>query len=153
MTDVENIVENIIVGECFGTSDHQIIRWDLTISDIKQTSKDVRYNYFKADYDNIRKCIINKNLMSKITGLNVENSWKVFIQSMQEVIEGQVPIQKNWNNKNPWMTRLIIKKQRAKCKVWKKYRDLNCTIRRDNSNTEKIKELKEKYKKKRNEVK
>ena len=50
------MVEDLEVGELFGTSDHQIIRWKFVAGkeNIKIVNKIV-LNYFKADYDKMRE--------------------------------------------------------------------------------------------------
>ena len=52
-TSVKNMTENLSVGEHFGTSDHQIIRWNMLAYKVIQ--KQIKsYNYNKGDYDKIR---------------------------------------------------------------------------------------------------
>ena len=47
------MIKNLSVGEHFGTSDDQIIRWNMLAYKIIQ--KEIkRYNYNKGDYDKIR---------------------------------------------------------------------------------------------------
>ena len=47
------MIENLFVGEHFGTSDHQIIKWNMPAYKVIQ--KQIKsYNYNKDDYDKIR---------------------------------------------------------------------------------------------------
>jgi hypothetical protein len=52
-TTEENMVENLSVGEPFGTSDHQIIRWVFlaTRDDVLNKDSVKMRDYFKADFD------------------------------------------------------------------------------------------------------
>jgi len=49
------MIQNLSVGEHFETSDHQVIRFDLLSKKIENKASIVRYDYFRADYDEVRK--------------------------------------------------------------------------------------------------
>jgi len=53
----ENMIENLVVGENFGTSDHQIIRWNmLACKKLQRDNKN--YNCAKVNYDIMRHEIV-----------------------------------------------------------------------------------------------
>ena len=41
LTSDKDLIDNLTVGECFGTSDHQIVRWELVINDVRQSCTDI----------------------------------------------------------------------------------------------------------------
>lgn len=118
----ENLVEEVSVGEHFHTSDHQVIRWSTLIKDGgKYPLHPGRRNYFRADYEAIRKEIAELDILGQIRGLGVEESWKVFREKMEAVIRTRIPLQKQSGKKRPWVTRKVIRTRRAKAKAWNKY--------------------------------
>mgnify|MGYP006048081585 CR=1 FL=1 len=54
-TTEENMVENLVVGEPFGSSDHQIISWNFVRCKLKSCEEHVNLNYFKVDYEQMRQ--------------------------------------------------------------------------------------------------
>src|SRR5688572_432048 len=75
----ENMVENVSVGEHYNTSDHQVIRWVLVMEQIQEVKAYVkRTNFFKADYKLVRKRLREKDLVSAIKGMGVNDAWMKF---------------------------------------------------------------------------
>ena len=65
----ENMIENLSVGEHFGTSDHQISKWNMLAYKVIQ--KQIKsYNYTKKDYDKIRDEAGSINWNEMATGNN-----------------------------------------------------------------------------------
>ena len=156
LTTEENIIENVSVGEPFSTSDHQIVRWELSWDEIEEVKAyQDRYNFFRGDYERARNKIREKDLMEKIRGIGVEKSWNTFLQCMTEVIQETVPKHRKLNKRKPWMTRTVQRKRRAKNKAWKMYQQIKKTVdtRSDTETALKLKKLKSKYDQKRNEAK
>jgi hypothetical protein len=54
LTSEENMVDNVMVGEPFGSSDHQIIRWDFVACREGNKEEVKIYNFLKADYEQMR---------------------------------------------------------------------------------------------------
>ena len=77
-TSEEHMIEELNVGEPFGTSDHQIIRCKLIVSKSNEIldSKPV-LSYFKADYNVIRENLKADDLFGKIREKNIEESWNI----------------------------------------------------------------------------
>ena len=51
------MIENIRVGEPFGTSDHQIIRWNFLANKDFKNSESKKLNYFKGDNESEARCV------------------------------------------------------------------------------------------------
>ena len=72
----ENMVEELEVGESFGSSDHQIIRFKLIIAKINSASNNTkRHDYFKANYDQIRVACTEIDWGAVIQGKDVDSDW------------------------------------------------------------------------------
>ena len=121
----ENMIENLMVGEPFGTSDHQIIRWTFVASKEIITNETVikTYDYFKGDYDKIREEIKTFNWDMIVGGKNVEEDWCNVKELLINMREKWVPIKKNKNAKCKWVTKAVVRSRRAKIRAWKKFQD------------------------------
>jgi len=152
----EDMIEDVQVGERFGSSDHQIIRFNTVLEhEVEVTAYQKRYNYHRADYDKVRSKIREKNLTNRLAGLGIQEKWKQFVSCMNEVVEETVPTIRRNNKKCPWVNKEVQKARRAKIKAWKRMQ----TIRRSNLSTtgpnaaRQLEEATEKYVKKRNMAK
>ena len=126
LTTEENMVENLAVGEPFGGSDHQIIRWDLIAckeSNRAESEPVKRYDYFKADYDKIREDAKQIDWETIMNGENVELAWDGFKLSMQTLGDKWIPLKQQQQNKCKWVNRTVVKARRAKAKAWNKFRN------------------------------
>ena len=73
-TSEENMIENLSVGEHFGSSDHQIIGWNMLAYKVMQ--KEIKSNnYNKGNYDKMRDEVGSINWNEIVTGNNVESDW------------------------------------------------------------------------------
>jgi hypothetical protein len=118
----DNLVENILVGENFGTSDHKIIRWTVELEEHRAEEKNMKwYNYFKADFNLVRSKIKEKELKSKLKGLGVNESWNELVKCLTQVMVETIPKGTRMTKKRPWVTRKVQRTRRAKYKAWKKY--------------------------------
>ena len=78
MTTEENMVEDVTVGEHFGTIDHQIVRWNLPIGKERaDNGSNKLYSFFKADNDVITNTLTKVDLTWKTIDINVKESWEI----------------------------------------------------------------------------
>jgi ribonucleases P/MRP protein subunit RPP40 len=123
LTSEENMVENLRVGEPFGTSDHLIIRWDFAAcrENIKEDIK--THDYFRTDYDQLREEAKLINWDRIVEGKSVETDWEKFKLKIGDLRDKWVPFKKARAGKCKWVTRLVTKCRRAKNKAWYKYKE------------------------------
>ena len=122
LTSEENMIENLSVGERFGTSDHQIIRWNMLAC--KEIQKEIKsFNYNKGDYDNMRveAGLIKWNEV--VTGNNAEIDWSRFKKIVEKMREKFIPFKNSKIKQSKWITRSVIKCRRAKNKAWVKFKE------------------------------
>ena len=119
----ENMIEELKVGEPFGTSDHQIIRWQLVAYSgrIKHVAKNKTHNYFKANYDQMREEANAINWSAVIRGLDCEEDYLNFKLEMNRMRDKFVPLNRKKIGKCMWVTKAVVKARRAKIKSWKKF--------------------------------
>ena len=126
-TSEENMVEDLIVGEPFVSSDHQIIRWNFIAckeNDDPSTEK-IRLDYFRADYDKLRAEAKIRKWDNIISGSNVQLDWSRFKETLEDLRDKGIPLKKHKNGKCKWVNRAVIKSRRAKNKAWIKYKKTN----------------------------
>ena len=116
-----SFVQNVTVGEPFATSDHQIIRFDLVVSKEVNKSSVLGYNYFKADYNEIRDNVMLRTWENLINDTDVEKSWKLLKNELLDVRNAFVSINRQNKNKSKWVTKEVVRCRRAKKKAWNKY--------------------------------
>ena len=124
------MIEELDVGEPFGTSDHQIIRCKLIVSKSHEIidSKPV-LNYFKADYSAIRENLKADDLVGKIHEKNVEENWYIIKSKIEQIKDQFIPVRLKSKGKCSWSTRETTKCRRAKVKAWTKF----CKLRSDDA--------------------
>ena len=141
-----DLVENVEIGEKFVTSDHQIIRFNVITSFVKEMDMKF-FNYSKGDYVKANRLAKLKNWNILISN-NVNESWDRIKTVLLGIRNECIPFIKKNRTKCKWATRKVIKCRRAKCKAWKTYcRTKESAI--NNQNNTKTNELYEKYKVKR----
>ena len=124
LTSEENMVENLSVGEHFGTSDHQIIRWDFSACKevLKKTCEfGKRHDYFKADYDKMREDAREIDWARVMKGEDIETRWEGFKNSLETLRVKWVPLKLDRNKKCKWVNRAVVRARRAKIKAWNIY--------------------------------
>lgn len=123
LTSEENMIDNVTVGEPFGSSDHQIIRFDFIACKESSTAETKTHDYFKADYEQMREDSKIINWEGKGMGVDVEVDWNCFKLEIAKLRDKYVPYKQNRNNKCRWVNKSVIKSRRAKNKAWVKYTD------------------------------
>ena len=116
-----SFVHNIYVGEPFETSDHQTVKFDLVlaIDEIRKTKES--YNYFKADYDQIRDYVKSRNWDKMGENCGIEEFWVYLKTELLELRDKFVPQHNVKKSKCKWVTQAVEKSRRAKKKAWDRY--------------------------------
>ena len=112
-TSDDNLVENLAVGEHFGDSDHNIIRFDIiTSSKIKENNVFIP-NFNRANFEEIRNKLREVNWSDILLNLDTDDKWKLLKKNLLEIIDKFVPKKKIRSNCRPqpkWFNREISSK-------------------------------------------
>ena len=81
LSDKEEIIENLKIGDKLGASDHNSILFNITCQFEKEEVNQQRLNFYKADYRLIREYMSQIN-WSEMNGLNTADSWNFFIEKI-----------------------------------------------------------------------
>jgi len=115
-----SLIDNISVDEPFETSDHQIVTFSLATRELSRKQTKQIYNYFKADYDQMRQYARNKNWGS-LDGITAEEIWTKLHGDVIEIRNKFVPLSKPKTSKCKWVTRRVKKLRVAKKRAWLNY--------------------------------
>ncbi|MGK2860350.1 MAG: endonuclease/exonuclease/phosphatase family protein [Chitinophagaceae bacterium] len=116
-----SLIENVIVGEPFETSDHQVIRFNLVGKRVLSVQVKKYFNYFKADYDAIRFYARSRNWESTLGNSNVDEIWQALKMDLVDIRNKLVPLSKPRRSKCKWVTKTVTKLRKAKKNAWIKY--------------------------------
>lgn len=119
----EDLVQEVTVGEPFATSDHNVVKFNIIIKGDSNYSENKTFNYYNADYNEIRNYAITLNLEEKINlySGNVDKAWNIIKDDIIQMRNKFIPLKKASKNKSKWVTRKVTRSRRAKKKAWNKY--------------------------------
>lgn len=121
-----SIIENLSVGENFGLSDHNTIRFSILAQSCRKASPIQRYNYFKAEYSLIRQNVSERGWGSLIQCQNVDIIWDQIkfdlLDLRNNFVNKKSRVKKNRSN---WITPHITKLRKIKKSAWLKYQKSN----------------------------
>ena len=127
-TDQEGMVDELLVGEPLGKSDHVTITWKYLYEDPKcSAGEDSRttapkYNYRKGKYPDMKAQLRVVNWCD-MDEMNVEEAWIFIKKILGENVRAYVPTFKKMKSKPKakWWTKELTKEVRRKYKIWKEY--------------------------------
>jgi exonuclease III len=118
-----SIIQNIYIGEPFETSDHQLIRFKIMAKKLNTKTINRKYNYYKADYSEIRKEVQSKSEEVELEKMGLEYKW-VNMKSVLSLVRNKfIPLSKTRENKCKWVTKTVTRCRKAKKKAWLKYKN------------------------------
>ena len=117
-----NMIDKLVVQEPFGTSDHNVITFDL-VCDVEIIDWKVEYyGYRNGDYAGMRKFLDQTEWDSLMDKDNVKTMWNVFKQKIHEAVEIFVPKKTRKKRKKPmWWNWNVYSARKRKLRWWKKY--------------------------------
>jgi ribonucleases P/MRP protein subunit RPP40 len=126
LSNEEQLIQKIEVGEHFSTSDHQVIRLELMVGNKKRVKEEnvIYYDYFQANYEEIRKQVSSINWETVIQGQSIEEDWNRFKEKLNEVIEKWIPKKVKKRSKCKWANKYTTRCRREVIKSWKRYKKL-----------------------------
>lgn len=125
----DNIVDEIQVCEPFETSDHQIIRFEITVATkIKVKSKQTKYNYFKVNYDQVREHAgtlewenNDQQDVNNDSEIKVNQLWHGIKSNVIHLRDKFVKTKQGKSKKNLWCNSETAACRLAKKKAWNTY--------------------------------
>ena len=119
-----NQITNVKVGEKFGTSDHNIIEFEIKTKDSPSVWKSKYRDYRKADYSKIKEDIQSD---SYATDENADTNtlWNNFKEKISKVVEENIPLKERRSGKPKpmWWNRKIRRLRKNRLKWWNRYKE------------------------------
>ena len=119
-----NQIRNVNVKEKFGTSDHNIIEFEIETKQKPACWKTKYRDYRKADYSKIRADIEAEGYR-KEDSADTNLLWNNIKEKLKEVVERNIPLKERTQGKPPkpmWWNRKIHRLRRNRLKWWNKYK-------------------------------
>ena len=121
----ENLVNNVVVGPEFSSSDHRIVTFDIRITEDKVNESSEKIPDFRrADFNKLRSLLANVNWNEILTSHNIEESWKRFTDIFNSTVKSCVPFKNRRslkNDKPKWWNSQIKNSLLAKKRAYVKY--------------------------------
>ena len=120
-----SIIENVTINEPFSTSDHQTFSFCLKGGSNKQKKNAPNFNYFKADYNQIRNKINELGWEELLGWDNVDDIWVRLKSNLLDLRDKFIGRKRNQKVKCKWLTKEVQRLREAKKKAWIKYQKSN----------------------------
>jgi len=118
----EEIIQDLEIGEPFETSDHQMIRFSVKCKwDCKRENK---YDYFKANYLEIREYANGNNLFMpscEDNANNVDVLWNNISVGLNKIRNGYIKLKPKNKDRSKWSTKKVKSRRLAKKAAWNMY--------------------------------
>ena len=124
LSRASNMVDNVQVFGKLGTSDHEMIAFDVVGSHYVTKSSEVVPNFSRADIDGISTYFSNIDWDILFHGLCATDCWNSFLGKVNYVISNFVPVRKRQrkSQRPPWMSKDLFREIRKKRKLWRRYK-------------------------------
>ena len=116
----KNLVERVVVREHLGTSDHNMIEFDLVAKKCIKDTHVQHFNFHKANYKLITEAAVSKH-WEEITLDSANDLWLSIKNYIVMIRNELVPRASKRKFECKWTTKASRKCRRAKIKAWNKY--------------------------------
>jgi len=121
LTTEINMIENLVVMDPLGKSDHNTLVFDL-VTQTYIKNKIQSYIYHKGDYNSMRNAVMGIEWNELFKGKDANQCWELFKIKIVEVIELYVPKStRNKRRKSMWINRKTQKLLKKKYSFWKRF--------------------------------
>ena len=121
-TDVPDKILNIETVGNLGSSDHSVIRLDISFTSNFNFSCDKILDWKNADIEGLDEFLQEVNWTEHLGNLDTEQSWSFFKDKIDEGIDTFIPkMARRKKNRPCWIDNKVNKLSRRKQKLWKTY--------------------------------
>ena len=124
-SDEEDLVGDVKVEAGIGTSDHDMVKFNIQIAYKTKDNPDLVPNFSKADFDKIRFELGNVDWATELSCLDVEDAWNLFKAKLYHTQKKFIPFKHRRNRasrKPSWLTAEIKHVILAKKLAFKKFK-------------------------------
>ena len=121
-TDIPDKILNIETVGNLGSSDHSVIRLDISFTSNFNFSCDKILDWKNADIEGFDEFLQEVNWTEHLGNLDTEQSWSFFKDKVDEGIDTFIPkMDRRKKNRPCWIDNKVSKLSRRKQKLWKNY--------------------------------
>ena len=113
------------IKEKFGTSDHDMIEFEIETKEKPTSWKTYYREYRKADFNKIREELQSEGYRNE-PSMGVDESWNNLKLKLEKVVEKNIPLKERSMGKPPkpmWWNRKINRLRKNRLKWWSRYRE------------------------------
>ena len=117
------MINSIEAIEKFGNADHFMLKWDVEVSTVTESTQMKIKDYNKADYKEMKQDLSQVKWSEKLSSLSTEEAWNIFKQLLSDTESKHIPlkVRKLSGKVKPlWLTHKAINKVNKKHKVFRK---------------------------------
>ncbi|KAJ8027731.1 RNA-directed DNA polymerase from mobile element jockey [Holothuria leucospilota] len=118
----ENMVRNVASGGKIGSSDHDLISFELLCYSKLQGSDKTVLDFSKANFTHAKE-LLTIDWVAHLSHLGPAEAWSVFRNIVTDTTKLCIPLKKAVVKNRPiWMSREVLRAARKKRKCWRRYR-------------------------------
>uniref|UniRef100_A0A8B9UU32 Reverse transcriptase domain-containing protein n=1 Tax=Anas zonorhyncha TaxID=75864 RepID=A0A8B9UU32_9AVES len=127
-TNREGLVGDVVVGNCLGQSDHEMVEFSILGEARKGTSKTAVLDFWRADFELFRTLVGRVPWEAVLKGRGVQEGWELFKKEILMAQEQSVPMCPNtsrWGRRPAWLNRelwLELSRKKRVYNLWKRGR-------------------------------
>ena len=121
LTNEEGMITNLTHLPALGSSDHEVLRFDLLCYTSKTDSQDDKLNLNRGDYAAMAKTL-EEVPWHVVEMAPIEDHYKFFAENLRQAMAKNIPLlKKHHRRKNIYMTSEALALRNKKAKLWKRY--------------------------------
>ena len=93
----KEFVDNVVIQEPLGSSDHNQLHFDIKIKSEKKKVKQCRSDFRKGNYKEIRNSLAHIDGNDKMKNKTATECWIILIEEIDSAIDSYVPMKKKGN--------------------------------------------------------
>ena len=123
LSSQKEFVENVVIQEPLGSSDHNQLHFDIKIKSDKTKVKKSRRDFRKGNYKEIRKSLAHIDRNDKMKNKTATECWNILRGEMDSAIDSFVPMKRQGKrSKKKHLSKEAFRKIRHKQNMWRVYK-------------------------------
>ena len=119
----KEFVDNIVIQEPLGSSDHNQLHFNINIKSDKTKVKQCRRDFRRGNYEEIRKSLALIDWNDKMNNKTATECWNILRGELDSAIDSYVPMKKQGKrSKKKHLSKEAFRKIRYKQNMWRVYR-------------------------------
>ena len=123
LSSQKEFVDNVVIQEPLGTSDHDQLHFNINVKSDKTNVKQCRSDFTKGNYKEIRKRLTLIDWNDKLKNKTATECWNILRGELDSAIDSYVPMKKQGKrSKKKHLSKEAFRKIRCKRHMWRVYK-------------------------------